>query len=260
MFIPGIEGPTTLAAREKEVSSRHSTRTTGSWRRRPSTSASAGPPSGAVSRRMGYTETAGANGRKPRSAVVVHHRSPAPPPDTASPFATPAVQQLIDRAMRRRRQSDSARGLPGDQPATGCQSGSAGGCGRKSASAVEEQDAACSGGSPTTFASTWKGSGSARAAARSSSRASGTGPGSSPAGSMIRSASSATSFRPPAPSIHWPAPVPTTTGTPCGRAHGDASGGRNAAPASSAGHARRTGPALIAGQLWIDSTTRKSSG
>ena len=31
-----------------------------------------------------------------------------PPPDTASPFATPAVQQLIDRAMRRRRQSDSA--------------------------------------------------------------------------------------------------------------------------------------------------------
>ncbi|MDQ3136137.1 MAG: hypothetical protein M3Q93_00945, partial [Gemmatimonadota bacterium] len=32
----------------------------------------------------------------------------SPPPDTASPYSSPAVQQLVERAMERRRQSDAA--------------------------------------------------------------------------------------------------------------------------------------------------------
>ena len=31
-----------------------------------------------------------------------------PPPDTASPYSTSAVQRLVERAMARRRQSDAA--------------------------------------------------------------------------------------------------------------------------------------------------------
>ena len=140
---------------KKRLSSRHSTRTTGSSRRRPSTSASAGPPSGAVSRRTGYTKTAGANGRKPRSAVVVHHRSPDPtarhrftlrdPPPSSSSSIAPcgAVARAIPPSRTTGRPS-----------ATGCQSGSAGGCGRKCPPRRwRSRSPACSGGSPTTFAS-----------------------------------------------------------------------------------------------------------
>jgi hypothetical protein len=31
----------------------------------------------------------------------------SPPSDTASPYSSPAVQQLVERAMARRRQSDA---------------------------------------------------------------------------------------------------------------------------------------------------------
>ena len=92
---------------------------------------------------------------------------------------------------------------------------------------------------------------------RSSSRACGTGPGSSPAGWTTRCASSATSFRPPARSIRW-----RRTGPDCyryaltGEPHGDASAAAERCACFGCRSRRGApGPALIAGQLWIDSAT-----
>ena len=206
------KGPRRWRRGKRRLSSRHSTRTTGSSRRRPSTWASAGPPSGAVSRRMGYTETAGANGRKPPSVVVVRRR----PPDSSTRHRLTLHQSRRPAASSSAPWPAAARAIPpspttrrriryrlsvGDRPArlvegAAGRGGGAGGAGPVAAAqrSPDRRDRAALPG---------------RAAGISSCRASGTGPGSCPAGWTTRSASSATTFPPPAPCIRSPRAVPT---------------------------------------------------
>ena len=204
---------------KKRLSSRHSTRITGSSPRRPGTWASAAPLSGVVSRRMGYTETAGANGRKFRSRLPARRRRPDPHSrlHLHLPTTAPAVQQLVERAMARRRAGDSA---VADYRAR-IHYRLTVGLGRRRwarvpAAAVEEQVADVQWQRPNDLRVDVVGRRSrSRSADARSSPACGTGPGSCPARWTTRSASSATSSRRPARFTRSPPPAPSGTATRC---------------------------------------------
>ena len=208
---------------------------------------------------MGYTVTAGANGRKPHSIVVCRRRPPISSPTryrlTLRHSRRPTARRTRHGASLRERRG--RRRLPGPDPLparrrrrpprlVGGAGQRGGGAGRARPMAAAQRSPGRRRGATVPLAQQ----------RRSSSPASGTDRGSCLEGWTTRSASSVTTF-PATGALHPLAPhrarvLPLRADR---RAHGHARDGHALRLLRVQVTPRRTGPALIAGQMWLDSTT-----